>query len=55
MIRYNQPTSVRLPKPLKDYLRRRAEIEDRKMAAVIVRILEESRQAFLQARKEQQK
>ena len=52
---YNHPTSVRLPKILKDYLQRRAALEDRKMAAVIVRILEESRVAFLQARKEQQK
>jgi hypothetical protein len=54
-MQYIFPTSVRLPKQLKDYLQRRAQLEDRKMASVIVRILEESRVAFLQARKEQQK
>jgi Arc-like DNA binding domain len=45
-MQYIYPTSVRLPKQLKDYLQRRAAQEDRKMASVIVRILEESRVAF---------
>ena len=46
LMQYIYPTSVRLPKQLKDYLQRRAAQEDRKMASVIVRILEESRVAF---------
>ncbi len=37
---YYQPTSIRLPKVLKDFLRRRAEIEDRKLSQMIVHILE---------------
>jgi len=46
MPNYLNPTSIRLSKTLKDYLIRRATAEDRKVASVIVRILEESRVAF---------
>ena len=47
---YAYPTSVRLPKVLKDFLRRRAEAEDRKVASMIVRILEDYRSAWMKAR-----
>lgn len=47
---YAHPTSIRLPKPLKDFLRRRADEEDRKVAQVIVRILEEYRSTWMKSR-----
>lgn len=45
------PFSLRLPKDLKDFLRRRAEEDNRKLAPLIVVILEEWRKAYHARRK----
>jgi fructose-1,6-bisphosphatase/sedoheptulose 1,7-bisphosphatase-like protein len=47
---YNQPTSIRIPKMLKDFLRRRADADNRKLSQMIVMILEQWRSAHMKAR-----
>ena len=42
----NYPTSVRINKTLKDFLQRRADADGRPLAQLIIRVLEEYRQAF---------
>ena len=37
---YFLPTSIRLPKNLKDFLQRRADMENRKLSQMIIHILE---------------
>jgi hypothetical protein len=46
------PTSIRLDKQLKDFLRRRGSEEGRTVSQIIIRILEQWRLAYLKSRKE---
>ena len=47
---YQNPTSIRLPKVLKDFLARRADDENRTLSMMIILILEDWRKAYMKAK-----
>lgn len=44
---YTLPTSIRLPRNLKDFLQRRADSENRKLSQMIIHVLEMYRSSMI--------